>query len=91
MLAALTTYHHPPMPDINERLPENSEGRFYVDNTCIDCDQCRDTAPAFFRRHDDLQSSYVHRQPETQEEIELCMDAMDGCPTESIGDEGERG
>jgi ferredoxin len=74
------------MPDINERLPENTEGRFYVDSTCIDCDNCRQTAPTFFRRHEDIGSSYVFRQPETQEEIDQCLDAMEGCPTESIGD-----
>lgn len=59
---------------------------FNVDSTCIDCDNCRQTAPSFFRRHEDIRSSYVFRQPETQEEIDQCLDAMEGCPTESIGD-----
>lgn len=73
------------MPDIEERIPQNVEGRFYVDSSCIDCDNCRQTAPDFFRRDDDIGSSYVYRQPVTEEETEQCIDAMENCPTESIG------
>lgn len=73
------------MASINDRLKENISGMFYVDDTCIDCDGCRDHAPAFFRRNDELGSSVVYRQPATLDEIELCQEAMKGCPTESIG------
>ena len=73
------------MPDIEERIPQNVEGRFYVDSSCIDCDNCRQTAPDFFRRDDDTGFSYVYRQPVTKEETEQCIDAMESCPTESIG------
>lgn len=75
------------MADITDRLAENIAGFFYVDSTCIDCDQCRDHAPAFFRRNDQLGSSIVYRQPVTAEEIEICQEALSGCPTESIGRE----
>jgi ferredoxin len=74
------------MPNIEDRLPQNAPGRFYVDSSCIDCDQCRDHAPAFFRRDDDIGMSIVFRQPVTDAEIQLCIEAMEGCPTESIGD-----
>jgi len=73
------------MADINDRLPQNIEGRFYVDTTCIDCDNCRSHAPGFFRRDDDIGSTYVYRQPVTEEEISDCIEAMECCPTESIG------
>lgn len=73
------------MADINDRIPQNIEGRFFVDNTCIDCDQCRSHAPDFFTRDDEEGTSYVQRQPQTQSEIDLCTEAMEGCPTESIG------
>jgi ferredoxin len=73
------------MPDINDRLPQNIPGPFYVDSTCIDCDQCRSTAPTFFRRSDEIGFSVVYRQPITETEIDLCMEAVLGCPTESIG------
>ena len=76
-----------PMANILDRLPQNIPGRFYVDSTCIDCDLCRGHAPTFFRRDDDIGQSFVHRQPETEEEIALCREALEGCPTESIGEE----
>ena len=33
------------MADIANRYGENAPGKFYVDNQCIDCDLCRETAP----------------------------------------------
>jgi hypothetical protein len=36
------------MADPAHRLPENVEGSFFVDSTCIDCDTCRQIAPATF-------------------------------------------
>lgn len=74
------------MPDIDLRLPENAPGRFYVDSTCIDCDLCRGNAPEFFRRDDNIGFSVVFRQPTSPEEIELCLEALHACPSESIGE-----
>jgi ferredoxin len=74
------------MADPLERLPENVPGRFYVDSNCIDCDICRGELPAFFRRDDETGYSIVFRQPETAEEVQLCHDAILGCPAEAIGD-----
>lgn len=71
-----------------ERLPGNVAGAFYVDASCIDCDQCRVLAPQFFSRCDDSGLSIVHRQPETAEEIALAEDAMSSCATSSIGNDG---
>lgn len=71
-----------------ERKLENIAGRFYVDATCIDCDLCRETAPAFFRRDDDSGQSIVHQQPETPDEVALADEALNGCPSSSIGDDG---
>ena len=33
--------------------------------------------------------SYVFKQPENDEEREQCVEAMEGCPVEAIGDDGE--
>jgi ferredoxin len=33
------------MADAANKYPENVEGKFYVDDQCIDCDLCRETAP----------------------------------------------
>ena len=65
------------------RLPENVAGDFYVDDTCIDCDACRQIAPAIFRDHGDASS--VYRQPRTEEEIKRALMSLVACPTASIG------
>lgn len=76
------------MADLINRLPQNVPGPFYVDDTCIDCDQCRSNAPLFFTRDDESGSTYVYRQPLTPEEFAIAEDARLGCPTESIGNDG---
>lgn len=76
------------MADISNRLPQNIPGRFYVDSDCTDCDMCRGNASAFFRRDNEIGYSIVYRQPETAEEIQLCQEAVTGCPAEAIGDLG---
>jgi ferredoxin len=75
------------MPNPLERNPENVSGSFYVDNSCVDCDQCRTLAPQFFARWDEGAYSIVHTQPVTEEEIAQAIEAMEYCPTESIGRE----
>jgi ferredoxin len=76
------------MAEKSLRLSQNSPGRFYVDSTCIDCDLCRETAPDFFRRNDELGVSVVIRQPETPFEVARAKAALEDCPSESIGDDG---
>jgi ferredoxin len=77
------------MANKETKLADNAPGKYYVDETCIDCDACRATAPDNFKRNDDAGYSYVFKQPESPEENQLCVDAMEGCPTESIGDDGD--
>jgi ferredoxin len=76
------------MADKEDKWPENIVGQFYVDEQCIDCDLCRETAPDFFTRNEDGGYSFVFKQPTTQEEIDQCMEALEGCPVEAIGDDG---
>jgi ferredoxin len=75
------------MAEIDEKWPE----KFYVDEQCIDCDLCRETAPDFFTRNEDGGYSFVHKQPESTDDegIALCMEALEGCPVEAIGEDGE--
>ncbi|HZS43717.1 MAG TPA: ferredoxin [Blastocatellia bacterium] len=77
------------MADKNNKHEGNVPGRFYVDKECIDCDVCRDTAPDNFTRHDDGGYSFVFKQPETPDEEDRCKEAMESCPVEAIGDDGE--
>src|SRR5262247_1613028 len=76
------------MADVANRYPENTGGKYYVDNQCIDCDLCRETAPDNFKRNDDGGYSFVYKQPETPEEEARCKEAKEGCPVEAIGDNG---
>lgn len=76
------------MADLSERYKDNVNGRYFVDEQCIDCDLCREEAPKNFTRQEEEGYSYVYKQPENEEEEEMCKNAMEGCPVEAIGDFG---
>jgi ferredoxin len=76
------------MADLDNRYPENVAGNFYVDDQCIDCDLCRETAPDNYTRFEDGGYSYLFKQPATEEEETLCQEALEGCPVEAIGKDG---
>ena len=77
------------MADREDKNVENVTGKFYVDSQCIDCDLCRETAPNNFTRAEDEGYSYVFKQPEGAEEIAQSREAMEGCPVEAIGEDGD--
>jgi ferredoxin len=81
--------HPNTMADREDKNSENITGKFYVDSQCIDCDLCRETAPNNFARAEDEGYSYVFKQPENDEETAQCREAMEGCPVEAIGDDGD--
>jgi ferredoxin len=72
-----------------DKWANNVPGKFYVDQQCIDCDLCRETAPGFYSRTEEGGYTYVSKQPTTEEEISLCVEAMEGCPVEAIGNDGD--
>jgi ferredoxin len=76
------------MANKNDRWPNNIAGRFYVDHQCIDCDLCRETAPEFFARNDEAGHSFVQKQPIADADVTLCMEALEGCPVDAIGNDG---
>jgi len=84
-----STSTHKNMADREEKNSENIAGKFYVDSQCIDCDLCRETAPNNFKRSEDEGYSYVFKQPENDEEEAQCREAMEGCPVEAIGEDGD--
>jgi glyoxylase-like metal-dependent hydrolase (beta-lactamase superfamily II)/ferredoxin len=71
-----------------KRLEENVPGDFFVDDSCIDCDACRQIAPGTFRDHGD-QSSVFH-QPILDGETFRALQALVACPTGSIGTVGHQ-
>ena len=62
---------------------ENVAGSFFVDDTCIDCDTCRQVAPLTFV--DAGGHSVVHVQPEDPAALRAAARALLCCPTNSIG------
>jgi glyoxylase-like metal-dependent hydrolase (beta-lactamase superfamily II)/ferredoxin len=75
------------MADARRSLTQNAPGDVFVDDTCIDCDTCRQLAPATFRDHGG-QSSVFH-QPATAGQRAQAMKALVACPTGSIGTHGD--
>src|SRR5690242_19645554 len=76
------------MADLKLRVLQNVAGPFFVDSSCIDCDTCRQLAPATFADQGDY--SYVHTQPRTPAEEQAALRALVACPTGSIGDSDKR-
>lgn len=67
---------------LRHRRPQNVDGEFFVDHTCIDCDTCRWMAPQIFARVDE--QSAVFKQPTCEEERLKALQALLSCPTSSI-------
>ncbi len=75
------------MANIKKRVPESVPGEFFVDSTCIDCDTCRQIAPAVFREA--ATTAYVHHQPGDEADREAALRRIVCCPTGSIGSLGD--
>ncbi len=61
-------------------------GEFFVQEQCIDCDLCRQTAPEIFKRKFTGAGgiSVVGRQPANALEERRAAEAMDACPVDAI-------
>jgi hypothetical protein len=46
---------------VRQVAQQRTGGKFYVDQQCIDCDLCRETAPSFFTRNDEGGYSFVQQ------------------------------
>jgi glyoxylase-like metal-dependent hydrolase (beta-lactamase superfamily II)/ferredoxin len=68
-----------------DAIAENADGELFVDSSCIDCDLCRQIAPAVFARTDRRGQSYVARQPTADADRHRALMALVTCPTSSIG------
>ena len=76
------------MADRSQRWEDNVPGRFYVDKECILCSLCSDIAPENFKESPDGDHDHVFKQPESDEERQKCLDALQQCPVEAIGQDG---
>jgi glyoxylase-like metal-dependent hydrolase (beta-lactamase superfamily II)/ferredoxin len=73
------------MARASDRIAENVGDDFFVDSSCIDCDLCRQLAPATFARTDRRAQSYVQAQPVDAAAEHRALMALVTCPTSSIG------
>src|SRR5687768_12726634 len=71
------------MANPQKKVTENVPGEFFVDRTCIDCDACRQIAPAIFGEA--LNTSFVRAQPTNDGQRRSALHALLSCPTGSIG------
>jgi glyoxylase-like metal-dependent hydrolase (beta-lactamase superfamily II)/ferredoxin len=71
------------MANLRKKLATNIAGNFFVDSTCINCDTCRQLAPAAFRETGE--HSAVYHQPEAEPELQDAWRALIACPVGSIG------
>ena len=76
------------MANPNDKFSENVPGAWYVDTNCIQCGLCDDALPAVFRRSDDGDHNYVHRQPEAEDELREAEEVREACPVDAIGNDG---
>lgn len=73
------------MANPNKRYSGNIDGNFYVDKSCISCGQCMGIAPYNFTFTTGDKHAIVNKQPETEKEKKLCMEALKSCPANAIG------
>lgn len=77
------------MANKNDRWPECVPGKWYIDQSCDGCFLCADEAPQNVRESEDGDYAYVYKQPENAEEEAQLRNAMESCPSEAIGNDGD--
>ncbi len=68
---------------------ENVPGRYYIRSRCIGCALCPEIAPANFASNLEEGYEYVCKQPDSAAEEQLCCEAMEICPVDAIGNDGQ--
>jgi ferredoxin len=73
----------------DKKHPLNAGGKYYVDyDVCIDHECCVVIAPDIFKIDTADFGAYVFKQPETDDELARCKEAIETCPVEAIRDDG---
>ena len=88
------------MADPNERWHDNNvdvsiiDGKkysFYCDKECIFCGVCHDVAEDFFKVAEEEDHDICYKQPTNLEELDICIEALESCPVDAIGFDGQDG
>ena len=77
------------MANRDEKWGDNVPGKYYVDKECILCSLCSDLAPNNFRESEDSDHDVVYKQPADDVERQQCEEALEQCPVEAIGRDGD--
>jgi len=72
-----------------EEINTEVSGKYFVNDACIGCTICSEIAPDNFRFNHEQGCAYVCKQPCTEKEERLCVEAMDVCPVSAIAVVGE--
>lgn len=69
-----------------EKIPQNVNGRFYVDTNCINCSLCPEIARDIFATNHDEGYEYIKKQPQNAAELELVKEVIRLCPANAVQD-----
>lgn len=72
------------------KLPKNVPGKYYTTESCDGCAYCASLAPQHFDFEKASNTYFVSRQPETPEEEETILEALEDCPVDAIRVEEHR-
>ena len=71
------------MANVENIVPGNADGDFFVDSRCIGCGNCRDLAPANFAK---IAPYYaIVKQPDDSDELRQVFEALVCCPVGAVG------
>lgn len=76
------------MADKSQKIPGSAAGKYYVDTSCIHTMACCLSADKNFKTSPGGDACLVYKQPTDAKEEKACKEAMQACPTSSIGDDG---
>ena len=74
--------------NLSDKNEFNVAGKYYVDSQCIGCALCTQTAEECFALSD-TGCAFVQKQPSGDAEDAKCVEAMESCPVQAIGNDGE--
>jgi ferredoxin len=69
------------------KLPRNVPGKYYTTEECDGCAYCAAVAPDSFDFEKGSNTYFVARQPETAEQEDFILEAMEDCPVDAIRSE----
>jgi ferredoxin len=77
------------MAERKNKVDGNVSGKIYVDTNCIACELCAADVPECFKMNGGGDYALVYRQPADDAELKKCLEAIENCPADAIGDDGE--